>query len=71
MTMAGKRRGMVVEAEERLLCGGGGFMVRLWRLEVEDRWGGAGRLGRVFIIFSFLGGVESYLQSYPLQSYQK
>jgi hypothetical protein len=24
-----------------------------------------------FIIFSFLGGVESYLQSYPLQYYQK
>ncbi len=53
MTMAGKRRDVVVEAEEQLLCGGGGFMVRSWRLE----WGR--RAGGVFIIFSFLGRVES------------
>jgi hypothetical protein len=63
---------MVVEAEERLLCGGGGFMVWSWRPEVEDGQDGVDRLGRmVFIICSFLGGVESYFQSYPLQSYQK
>ncbi len=31
----------------------------------------AGRAGRVVHFFSFLGGVESYLQSYPLQSYPK
>ncbi len=34
--------------------------------EVEDGWGGAG-WGVHF--FSFLGGVESYIQSYPLQSF--
>ncbi len=62
---------MVVEAEEQLLCGGGGFMVRSWRLEIEDGRNRAGGPGGVFIIFAFLGGVESYLQSYPLQSYQK
>jgi hypothetical protein len=32
----GEIRGVVVEAEEQLLCGGRGFMVRSWRLEVED-----------------------------------
>jgi hypothetical protein len=31
----------------------------------------AGRHGAGYSYFSFLGGVESYLQSYPLQSYQK
>ena len=46
---------MVVEAEEQLLYSGGGFVVRSWRLER------GGRAGGVFIIFSFLGGVESYL----------
>ena len=66
--MAGKRWGVVVEAKERLLCSSRDFMVRSWRLEVEDRWGWRARL---FIIFSFLGGVEFYLQSYPLQSYHK
>jgi hypothetical protein len=55
-TMAGKRRGVVVEVEEQLLCGGRGFTIRSWRMEVED-----GQVG-VFI-FSFLGGVESYLES--------
>ncbi len=55
--MAGKRRGMVVEMEEELLCGGRGFTIRSWRIEVED-----GRAG-VFI-FTFLKGVESYPESY-------
>ncbi len=63
MMAAGERRGPVVEAEERLLCGGGGFTIRSWRMVVEDRQGG--RTG-VFIIFSFLDGVESYLKSYLL-----
>ncbi len=35
---------------------------------IEDRQGGQ---AGVFITFSFHGGVESYLQSYPLQSYHK
>ena len=55
MTTAGKRQGMVMEVEEQLLYGSGGFMVRSWRLE-QGR-----RARRVFIIFSFLGRVESYL----------
>jgi hypothetical protein len=38
-TMADERRGAVVEAEEQLLCGGRGFMLRSWRMEVEDGWG--------------------------------
>jgi hypothetical protein len=53
MTTAGERRGVVVEAEEQLLRGSRGFMVRSWRLEIEDRWGWRARL---FIFFSFLGG---------------
>ncbi len=36
----------------------------------RQRVAGAAR-GRVLTFFSFLGGVESYLQSYPLQSYNK
>jgi hypothetical protein len=44
--MAGERRGVVVEAEEQLLGSGGGFIVRSWRMEVEDGRGGrAGRPG--------------------------
>jgi hypothetical protein len=35
------------------------------------RQAGQRRVGRVLIFFYFLGRVESYLQSYPLQSYQK
>ena len=54
-TMAGKRQGMVVEAEERLLYRGRGFMVRSWRLEC------GGQAGGVFIVSSFLGRVKSYL----------
>jgi hypothetical protein len=46
----------VVEAEEQLLCGGGGFTIRSWRMEVED--------GRAALFIFFLGGVESYLKSY-------
>jgi hypothetical protein len=66
---AGERRGVVVEAEERLLCGGGGLHGKV----MEDggrRWVG-GRARREVHNFLFLYGVESYLQSYPLQSYQK
>jgi hypothetical protein len=37
--MAGERLGMVVEAEEQLLCGGRGFTIRPWRMEVDDRRG--------------------------------
>jgi hypothetical protein len=37
--MASERRGAVVEVEEQLLCGGGGFTIRSWRTEMEDRWG--------------------------------
>jgi hypothetical protein len=37
------------------------FAIRSWRMEVEDGQGGQ---AGVFIIFSFLGGVESYLESY-------
>ncbi len=68
-TTAGKRQGVVVEAEEQLLCGSRGFMVRSWRLEIEDRWGG--QAGRGVHYYFFLVGVESYLQSYPLQSHHK
>jgi hypothetical protein len=39
------------------------FMVRPWRMEVDNGQEGVGQ-GVPF--FSFLGGVESYLQSYPL-----
>jgi hypothetical protein len=39
------------------------FKIRPWRMEVDEGWGGA-RQGVHF--FSFLGGDESYLQSYPL-----
>jgi hypothetical protein len=56
-TTAGERWGAVVEMEEQLLCSGGGFTIRSWRMEAED--GQAGEF-----IFSFLGGVESYLESY-------
>jgi hypothetical protein len=34
-------------------------------------YNGRGGVGRVFPFFSFLGGDKSYLQSYPLLSYQK
>jgi hypothetical protein len=54
---AGKRQGVVVEAEEQLLCGGRGFTIRSWRMEAEDVRAGV-------FIFSFLGRVESYLESY-------
>ncbi len=54
---------MVVEAEEQLFYGGGGFTIRSWRMKVEDGWGGQ---AGVLIIFSFLGKVESYLKSYLL-----
>ncbi len=66
--MAGKRRDMAVEVEEWLMCGGGDFMVRPWGLEIE---GGRGGQAGVILFFPFLGRVESYLQSYPLQSYHK
>jgi hypothetical protein len=46
--MTGKRQGMVVEAEEQLLCGGGGFTIRSRRMEVEDR---PGRQGCSFFLF--------------------
>ena len=55
-TPAGERWGMGVEAEERLLHGGGGFMVRSLRLEIDDKQGKVGGQGRVFIIFLFLAG---------------
>jgi hypothetical protein len=55
-TPAGERWGVVVEAEEQLLHGGGGFMVRSLRLEIEDEQGKAGGQDRVFIIFLFLAG---------------
>jgi hypothetical protein len=59
--MAGQRQGVAVEAEEQLLCGGGGFMVRSWRLEVEDRQGRAGGPGGVFIIFfSWRGRIRTH-----------
>jgi hypothetical protein len=64
--MAGKRLVAVVEAEERLLCGGRGFTKKSWRMEVDDGRGGAGRSVQ---FFSFLGRVESYFQSYPLYFY--
>ncbi len=57
MTTAGERWGAVVESEA--MEDGA---------KVEDGQGGAW-WGVHF--FSFLGGVESYLQSYPLHSYQK
>ena len=56
MTMAGERRGAVVKAEERLLCGQRGLHDKV----MED--GGGGRVG--VLIFSFLGKVESYFESY-------
>ncbi len=41
---------------------------RPWRMEVDD---GGGDVGWGVHFFSFLSGDESYLQSYPLQSYQR
>ncbi len=55
--MVGKRQGMVVEADDQLLYGSRGFMIRSWRMEVEDRQVG-------MFVFTFLGGVETYLESY-------
>ncbi len=57
--------------------GGGGATVVRWQrknnamedgAEVEDGWDGTGQCAH---FFSFLGRVEYYLQSYPLQSFQK
>ncbi len=75
---------MAAEAEDdngwqEVGCSGGGGVATVVRrqrrnsavedgVEVEDGQGGAGQGVHVF---SFLGGVESYLQPYPLQSYQK
>jgi hypothetical protein len=51
MTTAGERRGAVVEAEGRLLCGGGGETS--WRMEVED--------GRGCSFILFLAGLNPTL----------
>ncbi len=59
-TTAGKRQGVVVEAEEQLFCSGGGFTIKSWRMKVKDR---RGTQAGVFIILSFFGGVEPYLES--------
>ena len=52
-TMAGKRRDVVVEAEEQLLYGGGGIMETLVRRQAgRGRWDGWG----VHYFFLFLAG---------------
>jgi hypothetical protein len=43
---------------------GHNFTIRPWRMEVDDQR--AGRRGVGYSLFSFLGKVESYFQSYPL-----
>jgi hypothetical protein len=53
---------MVVEAEEQLLCSSRGFMIKSWRMEVEDE---RGRRAGVFVFFSFHGRVESLPQILP------
>jgi hypothetical protein len=64
---AGERWGVVVETEEQLLCGGGGFMIRPWRMEEDD--GRGGTLG-CSLFFLFLAGLNPNFNP-TLYSYQK
>ena len=62
--MAGKRRDVVVEAEEQLLYGGGGIMETLVRRQAgRGRWDG---WGIHYFFFSRQGRILP--KSYPLQS---
>ncbi len=62
--MAGKRRDVVVEAEEQLLYGGGGVMEAGVRRQVGR--GGRDGWGIRYFFFSWQGRILP--KSYPLQS---